>query len=157
NLHFFLPKTYIFKLPLTLSYQWLQRVLDIATKGRLPKAIKGAKAYFSVMTQGNYSDVRFGDHIMVTRADGEQFNVNELSKGTLEQLYLSLVFSMAVGFSDDYPLPIIIDDGFMSFDATRKKAAFDVMKTISKHTQVLYFSAYRDLSGNLNTIDLTRI
>lgn len=144
-------------LAISLSYQWLQRVLDIATKGRLPKAIKGAKAYFSVMTQGNYSDVRFGDHIMVTRADGEQFNVNELSKGTLEQLYLSLVFSMAVGFSDDYPLPIIIDDGFMSFDATRKKAAFDVMKTISKHTQVLYFSAHRDLSGNLNTIDLTRI
>ncbi|GAF35955.1 ATP-binding protein [Lentilactobacillus farraginis] len=144
-------------LALLLTKQWLQRVLDLATKGRLPKAVKFARKYFSILTQDHYRDIQFGDQITVTRADGETFAINELSKGTLEQLYLALIFSMAVGFSDDYPLPVIIDDGFMSFDSERKSAAFKIMTEISQRTQVLYFSARHELPAKAHKINLTKL
>lgn len=144
-------------LALLLSLRWVQRVLDIATKDRLPKAIKTAKKYFKILTRQRYQDIQFGDQISVIRMDGERFLVNELSKGTLEQLYLSLIFSIAVGFSDDYPMPIIIDDGFMSFDEQRRQAAFEIMTEISQQTQVLYFSAHQDLPKAAKIVDLTQI
>ena len=82
--------------------------------------------------------------------------INELSKGTLEQLYLALIFAIAVSFSDEYPMPIIIDDGFMSFDANRKQAAFTMMAKIAQQTQVIYLTAQQDYPQSANVIDLSR-
>ncbi len=151
NVHYYLA--------LSLTRIWIQRVLDIATKGRLPKAIELAQRYFASLTGQQYHEISFDKKIQVTRKDGEQFDINELSKGTLEQLYVSLVFSMTVGFSDEYPMPLIIDDGFMSFDSDRKRAAYQIMQDISKHTQVLYFTAINDQPklGTADQIDLSRV
>lgn len=139
-------------LALQLATRWIRNVLNIATRGRVPKILNLAKRYFSILTLGRYKDILFKDDISVVRKDDMVFALNELSKGTLEQLYLSLIFSMTVGFSDQYPLPIIIDDGFVNFDKQRKQAAFETLKEISKQTQVLYFTA--NLDSGLDQFDV---
>lgn len=143
-------------LALSLSGRWIQAVLDLGTRGRLPKAIRRAIDYFGILTDQRYHNIEFGDQVTVTRNDGVQFVINELSKGTLEQLYLALIFAIAVSFSDEYPMPIIIDDGFMSFDANRKQAAFTMMAKIAQQTQVIYLTAQQDYPQSANVIDLSR-
>jgi uncharacterized protein YhaN len=132
-------------LALKLSSDWIQTVLNIATKGRLPKMLGLAKKYFQILTNQHYRDIIFEDRISVVRSDDVHFVIEELSKGTLEQLYLSLIFSMAVGFSSQYPMPIIIDDGFANFDQQRRQAAYEMLKQVSQQTQVIYFSANLNL------------
>lgn len=129
---------------LKLSSQWIQAVLNIASKGRLPKTLTLAKEYFATLTNNAYKDIIFKNEISVVRNDDVHFPINELSTGTLEQLYLALIFSMSVGFSDQYPMPIMIDDGFVNFDKDRKKAAGKLLDQVSERTQVLYFTANLD-------------
>lgn len=129
---------------LKLSSKWIQSVLDIASKGRLPKTLELAKKYFATLTDGAYKEIIFKNEISVVRNDDVHFPINELSTGTLEQLYMALIFSMSVGFSDQYPMPIIIDDGFVNFDKQRKAAANDMLKQVSEKTQVMYFTANLD-------------
>lgn len=129
---------------LSLSSQWIDNALNIASKGRLPKILSLANKYFQTLTKSAYKDIEFDERIKVVRSDGESFQINELSKGTLEQLYLSLIFSMTVGFSSEYRLPIIIDDGFVNFDEQRRAAAFELLNKISEKTQVIYFTANLD-------------
>lgn len=129
---------------LKLSSQWIQAVLNVASKGRLPKTLTLAKQYFGTLTNNAYKDILFKNEISVVRNDDVHFPINELSTGTLEQLYLALIFSMAVGFSDQYPMPIIIDDGFVNFDKARKEAANTMLQQVSEKTQVLYFTANLD-------------
>lgn len=131
-------------LALKLSSQWIQAVLDIASKGRLPKTLALAKQYFATLTNDAYKEIIFKKEISVVRKDDVSFPINELSTGTLEQLYLALIFSMAVGFSSQYPMPIIIDDGFVNFDQRRKAAALTMLQQVSEKTQVLYFTANLD-------------
>lgn len=144
-------------LALQLSTRWIQNVLNIATKGRVPKILKLAKQYFATLTDHQYKNILFENEISVVRKDDVAFTVNELSKGTLEQLYLALILSMTVGFSDQYPLPIMIDDGFVNFDKTRRQAAFAILKQVSQKTQVLYFTANDEIRNHgFEVLDLSQ-
>ncbi|MFK8796266.1 AAA family ATPase [Lentilactobacillus parabuchneri] len=137
---------------LKLGSQWIQAVLNIASKGRLPKTLTLAKRYFATLTNGAYKDIIFKNEISVVREDDVRFPVNELSTGTMEQLYLALIMSMAVGFSDQYPMPIMIDDGFVNFDQSRRHAANQMLKQVSEQTQVLYFTANLEREFDAGTV-----
>lgn len=143
---------------LKLSSEWIQSVLDIASKGRLPKTLELAKKYFSTLTDGAYKEIIFKNEISVVRNDDVHFPINELSTGTLEQLYLALIFSMSVGFSDQYPMPIMIDDGFVNFDKNRKSAAGKMLQQISEKIQVIYFTANLDENTDMQLVlDLNKL
>ncbi|WP_283678295.1 AAA family ATPase [Lentilactobacillus sp. Marseille-Q4993] len=126
---------------LSLSQKFIIKVLDIASKGRLPRVLNDAQKYFAILTNHNYKEIKFGDKkITVTRSDNTKFEINELSRGTLAQLYMALVLALAINFSDQYPMPMIIDDGFVDFDQSRTKAAYELISELAKSTQVLYFT-----------------
>ncbi|MCF6515167.1 AAA family ATPase [Lactobacillus sp. S2-2] len=125
-----------------LSSDWINKALFNATKGRIPMVQANAEKYFSYLTNHKYVKITYQKtKLKVVDSDKNTFDVQELSKGTMIQLYLSLVFSLTLAFSDDYPMPLIIDDGFVDFDSLRTKNAFKVLKEISESTQVLYFTA----------------
>ncbi|MCY9806977.1 AAA family ATPase [Lentilactobacillus senioris] len=128
-----------------LGYQsalnWLESAMNIITKGRVPKVLDLTTKYFAILTNQNYNKVIFQDTIRVVRQDDTIFDINELSKGTLEQLYFALVLALAVGFHEDFALPIIIDDGFVNFDGHRKQAAKELLLEIGKQNQVLFYTA----------------
>lgn len=65
-------------------------------------------------------------------------NVEELSQGTLEQLYFSLRMALAEMFAPD--APIILDDSFVMYDTYRLENIIRVLYNISKKRQVLLFS-----------------
>lgn len=128
-------------LGLQFAQKWLELAMNIATKGRVPKTLERTSKYFNIMTNQHYVKVNFEDQITVVAADGTSFEIKELSRGTLEQLYLALVLALAVGFSDEMAFPIIIDDGFVNFDVYRTQASVELVHEISKTNQIIFVTA----------------
>lgn len=128
-------------LTLKLTDEWIEKVLNLASHGRFPQVQALAQKYFNMLTNHHYVSVEYGKKIKVKTETGTKFDVKELSKGTMQQLYLALIFALTMSFSDEYPMPIIIDDGFVDFDHVRTNAAIELMKEISNTTQVIYFTA----------------
>ena len=85
------------------------------------------------------------DMINVTDETGDVFEIGELSKGTMEQLYISIRFAFMQAFADTVRLPIIIDDAFVAFDDVRLRQAFSLLNKIAEQTQVIYFSAKKEV------------
>ncbi|KIS04060.1 ATP-binding protein [Paucilactobacillus wasatchensis] len=125
-----------------LTSAWINQALDLASKGRFPQIIKKANKYFATLTGQHYGKIEVDDEkITVVDQDGDSFEVGELSQGTAEQLYVALRFGFAVVMSDTINLPLLIDDGFVNFDNSRKTAVLNVIQQISAENQVIYFTA----------------
>lgn len=75
----------------------------------------------------------------VRRKDGTTFFPNELSQGTVEQLYIALRLAF-VNAADIVSMPILIDDGFVNFDEDRKNIMFTLLEELSEDVQVLFFT-----------------
>ncbi|WP_429971019.1 ATP-binding protein [Fructilactobacillus sp. Tb1] len=144
-------------LVLTLTDEWIEKVLNLASHGRFPQVQKLAQKYFNTLTTGHYVSVEYGKKIRVKTNDGIKFDVKELSRGTMQQLYLSLIFALTMSFSDQYPMPIIIDDGFVDFDQVRTEAAIELMKEISQTTQVIYFTADNRIETQVADANLIKL
>lgn len=119
----------------------IERTLSLAKKDRLPETIKDTAAFFALLTREQYQNVLLSENkLVVQRQDGVLFDTFELSTGTAEQLYVALRFAFIKNTLDLVQLPLIIDDGFVNFDANRKKEVLSLMKQMSAYTQVLYFT-----------------
>lgn len=95
--------------------------------------------------------------LQVVSSENNHLSLNQLSSGTLDQLYLALRLgnlTLNSGFNksshpspsnqtDHYPL--ILDDVLINFDDERAKAAFEVFADLSKSIQIIYFTHHRHL------------
>lgn len=135
-------------LALQLNVKLINCFLDLASQNRFPKISKLAERYFRILTNQKYQYVKFEDKIRVYNNNDEQFLINELSRGTLEQLYLALILALAVEFSKIYQFPIIIDDGLVNFDIQRKSSALELINDISKTNQIIYVTANNKILGS---------
>lgn len=119
----------------------IERALTHARKNRFPETIQDTTTFFKMLTKNNYQNVFIKENrIEVKRQDGVIFDAAELSQGTAEQLYVALRFAFVKNASDIVCLPLMIDDGFVNFDQSRKTQMLELMKQVSETTQVLYFT-----------------
>lgn len=128
-------------LSLVLSTKWLDEYLSKLSKDRLPQIIELSTRFFEKLTRGHFiSIVLEKTQFLLLTKDNQEFKVNELSRATAEQLYLSLRLAFVVTFNKKIGLPIIIDDGFVNFDRKRKIQIIDLLLEISSETQILCFT-----------------
>ncbi len=66
---------------LKLGSQWIQAVLNIASKGRLPKTLTLAKRYFATLTNDAYKDIIFKNEISVVREMTSVFRLTSFQLG----------------------------------------------------------------------------
>lgn len=126
-------------LSMKLADEWIDESLNIATADRIPSFEKKAAEFFTLLTDNKYVGIKYlKKNIKVTRNDKEQFAAGELSRGTVEQLYLSMILALSVVFGRDYHIPMIIDDGLTEFDFERTQNAINLLKNISDSIQVIY-------------------
>lgn len=114
-------------------------------RDRQPKVIKAATKMFSNITKGEYRQLfaPIGEQrFIVERNDGVRFEPNELSQGTKEQLYLAIRLALATVHSEKSPFPILIDDIFVNFDEKRRLQAEAVLKEMSEHHQIIFFTCH---------------
>jgi uncharacterized protein YhaN len=113
---------------------------------RQPEILREAQSFFTWITGGRYTRVVKpfdGSEPYVEEATGDQKMVDELSRGTAEQLYLALRF----GYIRDYatsslPVPVIFDDILVNFDPDRRKNACQAIANLAETCQVLYFTCH---------------
>lgn len=122
-----------------LTSEWIDQALDLANHNRVPKIERQARANFYLLTDHHYHNILFNrTRILVLSERGSRFNLHELSKGTLQQLYLAFVFALAEVLGKEFPMPILIDDGFTDFDIHRRRAAWRLLKKLSSKLQIIY-------------------
>jgi len=117
-------------------------------KERQPAVLREAERYFSLITEGAYTRViapMEGEAIEVETAKGRRKTVGELSRGTLEQLYLSLRLGYIANYRPDLdPVPVFMDDILVNFDPRRAAAAARVLNDFAANRQVFLFTCHPD-------------
>ncbi|WP_292390783.1 AAA family ATPase [Methanosarcina sp. UBA5] len=131
---------------LVLAREILAKAIKVYEKERQPAVIVEAQAFFSKITRGKYTRIYSplnSTEICVEDRDGRQKRIQELSRGTAEQLYLSLRFGFIREFGrHSESLPIVFDDVLVNFDPERCRSTCEAIKDLVSDNQVLYFTCH---------------
>jgi len=131
---------------LAVAKDILSKTVDHYRKLRLPKVMKKAEHYFSILTDKKYKRIYLDkevDGFIVENEKGVRFKPNELSQATSEQLYIALRFSLANTMHPSRSFPFIIDDSFVNFDSGRLSNVISLIKELSRENQVLLFTCHQ--------------
>ncbi|MFJ7677256.1 AAA family ATPase [Peribacillus sp. NPDC097198] len=130
---------------LALAKGLLNKTLDRYKRERLPKVIAEAEQHLVFLTNGRYQRIILepkGEGLRVERSDGLNFEAEEVSRGTAEQIYVSLRLALADHTFAEDPFPLIIDDSFVNFDGKRTKRMLELLNKVSQRRQVLFFTCH---------------
>jgi uncharacterized protein YhaN len=109
---------------------------------RQPATLHIASQYLETLTGGNYRRVWTPldeDQLLVDDASGKALSSEQLSRGTREQLFLSLRLSLVTLYSQrGVHLPLVLDDVLVNFDETRARAAADVLRDFAEAGHQLF-------------------
>lgn len=80
------------------------------------------------------------------RATGELVDIDGMSEGTRDQLYLALrLAALELHLAQTVPLPFIADDLFINYDDGRARAGLQALAELSQMTQVIFLSHHAHL------------
>lgn len=132
---------------LALAHDLLTRSRAVYEEAHRPAVVQAAERYFSQWTDGRYRRIvaPLGQTVEgVELADGARVPLTGLSRGTAEQLYLALRFGLVEHFvaTSGEPLPIVMDDILVNFDAGRAERAARSIEELSRTCQVIYFTCH---------------
>ena len=108
--------------------------------------ITRASFYLNMLTGEAYEKLRAVDNgerkvLEAVRRDGQGVEIDGLSEGTRDQLFLALRLAALENYLQTAePQPLILDDTFIAFDDARTLKAFQALCDIAGQTQVLYFT-----------------
>lgn len=124
-----------------VAAEWLENTLRHGKENRLPLILSDMTSYFKRLTDDAYTRIVFQKSgLKIQHENGTVFQPFELSQGTIEQLYIAMRFAFIKNTADIANLPILIDDGFVNFDPTRKKVMYQLMAELSQNVQVFLFT-----------------
>ena len=87
------------------------------------------------------------------RATGELVDIEGMSEGTRDQLYLALrLAALELHLEQTVPLPFIADDLFINYDDGRAKAGLEALAKLSEMTQVIFLSHHDHLVPVAQTV-----
>lgn len=109
-----------------------------------PELEKRAEAILRRITGGRYDDilVKKEDLEVEVRVPErrELVDVEVLSQGTRDQLYLSLRIALSELLSGDKNPPLLFDEAFSTFDDDRLRETLTILKEMAETTQVIVFT-----------------
>lgn len=111
-----------------------------------------ASQLFARLTLGGFTGVRAGYNdkdkpaIKCVREGNVEVDVEGLSVGTRDQLYLSLRLASLFRYADlAEPMPLVLDDVLVQFDDERSRAALQIIAELSTRMQVIFFTHHARL------------
>ncbi len=136
---------------LTITHHWLDLIREYYERYRQPETLREASKYLVELTAGRYRRVwtRWGENtLLVDDADQRTLPVEVLSRGTREQLFLSLRLALVAVFARrGIELPLVLDDVLVNFDAERAAAAVQVLQDFaSQGHQLLVFTCHEHIA-----------
>ncbi|MCZ6776632.1 MAG: AAA family ATPase [Ignavibacteria bacterium] len=113
--------------------------------------IKRASEHFAMLTGGSFEELKTDynekdEPVLVgirpkAHSSIQKVNVEGMSSGTRDQLYLALRLSSLEKYMESSePMPFIVDDILVDFDDNRSAAALNALGQLSRKTQVILFT-----------------
>lgn len=133
-----------------VASQMLERVRHEYELHRQPETLQEATGYFRELTGGLYTRVwtpLANDILFVDREDGTSLAVESLSRGTREQLFLSVRMALISMFARrGIQLPMILDDVLVNYDERRAAVAAKVLTEFAAEGhQLLVFTCHEHI------------
>ncbi len=135
-----------------IALAMLKKTVARYEKERQPQVIKYASGYFSDITGGRYTVSRSidGNELQVSDVQGNIKQVDELSRGTREELY----FAMRLGLIGEYEdnsesMPVVMDDVLVNFDDSRRERAIEALLQFAKNRQVFILTCHERIQDLL--------
>jgi len=138
----------------TLSRALLERQVARFQERHQPRLLEELSSLFCALTEGRYTRVyprddpwNDGDGTFVAvRKDGVEVTPAAMSTGTREQLWLAVRLAYVRQYCDaSEPLPLILDDPLVNFDAARARATLKVLAEFAKRSQVVMLTCHAHL------------
>ena len=130
-----------------LLAHFLERVRHHYEMENQPETLQRASVFLSQMTETRYRRVWTPikeQTLLVEDASGRSWRIEELSRGTREQLFLSLRLAIVQrSTKQGICLPLVLDDVLVNFDTQRAQAACRTLHTFAEETsQVLLLTCH---------------
>lgn len=137
-----------------LGSEWIKQALNAAIADRLPNLLTEAETFLSQLTDNHYQTIQQTKTLLkVVRNDGKILGVNQLSKGTAEQLYVALRLAFVKNVTATLQLPLLIDDAFVDFDEQRRQTMLTLLSDLaSSEQQIFYFTAQKTQGEHVLTL-----
>ena len=118
-----------------------------------PEIARDASDYLAKLTNRRHNKISLGPTLTQILV-GEETGIGPevLSTGTADQLYFSVRLAAADMISGDAYPPLILDDPFVYFDDARLASAREILKSLAKKKQIIFFSHrddYKDWPGQV--------
>ena len=120
-----------------------------------PKFTEKLSITIDKISNGKYKNVRINTigEIIVEDKNGEYINAENLSLGTIDQLYLSLRLASIEEITRE-KMPIVLDEAFAYYDNERLQNLLKYLSEEYKENQIIIFTCTK---RELNTLDDLRI
>jgi uncharacterized protein YhaN len=110
----------------------------------MPLLRKSISENFAYVTGGKYKEVMIDNDLNITIISDDDkhrnIDIDSLSGGTIDQLYLSLRISLSNILSGNQNIPIILDDSFVQYDSNRLRKSIEMIARESERRQVILFT-----------------
>ncbi|MCK9444731.1 MAG: AAA family ATPase [Tissierellaceae bacterium] len=106
------------------------------------------------VTKDKYRSIRVDESLNITVENpqtGEIVKLNNLSGGTIDQLYFSLRYTITSSMTD-HSLPLILDDSFLQYDNNRLRSIMEFLVDISKERQIILFTCHNREENIMNEL-----
>lgn len=140
---------------INLAKEYLQMAYEKMKENVTPKFTKNLSENINKISNGKYKNVKFNDEkgLIVEIENGNYIMAENLSTGTIEQLYLSLRLATIDEISNE-KLPIILDETFAYFDKTRLKNVLEFLHKKCENRQIFIFTCSKREQEVLDELNL---
>ena len=122
-----------------------------------PDVLKKASEYLALITGGRYTALFFEEQHteprLMVKVLGDPYPIpasHPLSRGTLDQIYLSLRLSLMDHLDEGFErLPLFMDEVFVNWDQNRLNNGLDVLDRVLAKRQVFVFTCHKWLAETL--------
>lgn len=132
---------------LKLAQSLLQKAKHRYQETYFQDVLSYTKRYFSHLTGGRYINVYGPTATTSFQVEDERkmrYTVEELSKGTVDQLYVALRLAISKVMSERFVVPLMIDDAFIHFDDERAKRALQLLEKMAEDQQVIFYTCRKE-------------
>jgi len=148
-------------LQLATAQELLRRTREKFESENQTPAVAEASRLFNRITGGRYERINVPldsdeAELTILPTVGPAMTLSELSRGTLEQLYLCIRLGYIKAFQKQrgVSLPLLVDDIAVNFDRQRMEATFGLLSDLCREgQQILFFTCHLDLMKMLGPDD----
>jgi DNA repair exonuclease SbcCD ATPase subunit len=129
---------------LQLALRWMESATTVTLSTAARRLESSIGEFMGRITEGRYFKIQVDEGTFDLRVWSEEkkdeVEVESLSRGTVDQLYLAARLALVDIICDDGHPPLLLDDPFVTFDSRRLQKAMEVIKDFSRDEQVIIFT-----------------